>query len=481
MKGTIMKFIQPLLLTALLLAPLAWVSSASAETVKPNILFILTDDQGWTDFSEPYDPARPESCEKYFNTPRMNRLAKEGMRFTDAYSPSPICTPTRRSIQYGMTPARQHAVAFEGEFDPTGKWSIAQAMKNADPSYRCAHFGKWGGVHTGTWKDRKSQIPGYPGSVGYDEEDGPTCNPDGGGYGVYKRDVILEAKEDPKRTFSVNRRAIAFMEKNVSEQKPFYCQVSYYALHLALQARQETIDKYKNKPAPERQVAAGIGPMLEDMDTAIGELLDTLDRLGISENTYVFLTSDNGGQGFGRVALEPGFENSPERCYPLREHKGTIYEGGIRVPMMVRGPGIEPGSICRVPVAGYDLMPTFYDLAGGKAKIPQALDGGSMCGLLKNRGEGAVERVTDALIFHFVFPLRKTPMSSAYREGNMKLVVTKNTAGTQITNIELFDLDKDISESKNLAKAMPEKAQRLHKALDTYLEEVGYRLHPPNQ
>ncbi|OFY66657.1 MAG: hypothetical protein A2V64_12740 [Bacteroidetes bacterium RBG_13_43_22] len=402
-----------------------------------------------------------------------------------------------------MTPARQHATEFVGKFDPAGKWSIPQALKQADPDYKCAHFGKWGGVITGTWDDRDSQKPGFPDNLGYDISDGPTGNPDGDVKGGYYIDNIKPEEftgqteklatiehEDPKQTFSINFRAKSFMEQMVRENTPFFMQVSYYAIHLRMQALKETINKYQNKSEPDRKILPGIGPMLEDMDTAIGELLFAIDELGISDNTYVVIISDNGGQHNKGDFWESGFprRSTPykegeshlwklpipdaklDRNHPLREAKNTLYEGGIRVPMIIRGPGIKAGSICNIPVAGYDFLPTFYDLAGGYKEIPQVLDGGSLKNILENNGKGKVYRPVDGLVFHQNNP-EQDKSYSVYREGVMKLVIIKNSKG-EIINTELFNLSKDISESQNLAEKKSRKVEKLMEKLFAYLNEV---------
>jgi arylsulfatase A-like enzyme len=358
-------------------------------------------------------------------------------------------------------------------------------------------------VITGTWDDKDSQKPGFPDNLGYDISDGPTGNVDGDAKGgLFIDNIKLEEfvdkteklatieHKDPKLTFSINSRAISFMEQMSRENTPFYMQVSYYAIHLRMQALKETIAKYQHKSVPERKILPGIGPMLEDLDTAIGKLLDAIDELGIRDNTYVILFADNGGQetkgdlwhsglpsrttpykeGESNLWKLPMHNANLGRNHPLHGAKGTLYEGGIRVPMIVLGPGIKGGSICRVPVAGYDFLPTFYDLAGGKKKIPQVLDGGSLKNILENNGKGKVQRPVDGLVFHQNNP-EQNKFYSVYREGIMKLVITKNAEG-EITNIELFNLSKDISESENLAEKKTRKANKLQEKLDAYLKEI---------
>jgi arylsulfatase A-like enzyme len=467
---------------ALLLAPVAALHATETSTsVPPNIIFILTDDQGWADLNTPMDPNVPEGRSSFISTPAMSRLAAEGMRFPNGYSSAPLCTPTRRSIQFGMTPARQRGTEFVSDsFAPKGHLSIPQALKRANPSYRCAHFGKWGEVMSGTWR-KNPELVGYdesepesaanPQNMGYDESDGLTGNGTGTFYHrTYRpkdahRNWICEPDADPKRTFSVTGRAISFMQRQVREKHPFYLQVSYYAIHTAYQARQATLDKYAGKGEPPRQVLAGVAPMLDDLDDGVGQLLAAIDKLGIGGNTYVFFSSDNGGEP-ARMPAER--RSQPARNHPLRMTKQYLYEGGIRVPFIVRGPGVKAGAICREPVAQYDLLPTFYDLAGGREPLPAEIDGGSLRPLMGNFG--AVKRSLPALVFHR--PGFASLPHSAIRSGDFKLVIT--WAGPwQVAKRELFNLSRDIGETDNLAEKMPGKADEMSAALIAYLKSVN--------
>ncbi|VGO15136.1 Choline-sulfatase [Pontiella desulfatans] len=457
----------------ILLGLLLQFMGAGAMAAQPNILFILTDDQGWADFSETVDPNYPEAHCAYLETPNMNRFAHEGIRFTDAYSPAPNCTPTRRSIQYGMTPARQRGTEFIGEFDGVGHLSIAQYIKQANSAYRCALFGKWGEVMDGSWAQQNTKI--NPTALGYDESDGPTTGNHTGTYyhqskgkEHFARNFRCEADENPKLTFSVTRRAIDFMARQADEENPFYLQVNYYAIHTAHQARQETMDTYAKKADPDRQLLPGVGPMLEDLDTAIGQLLQALDDLGLADNTYVILSSDNGGEQ-AYASLPPGSENLPGRNAPLRSTKAYLYEGGIRVPLMVRGPGLQKNVVCREPVALYDLLPTFHELAGGKDVLSAEIDGASLGPVLADPESGQVKRASKALFFHR--PRFKKQSHSAIRMGDYKLVLSW-TGPWEVGKQELFNLAEDIGETKNLAQKMPEKTKEMTDTLISYLRSI---------
>ena len=398
--------------------------------------------------SERMHPDHADSMIPYFHTPAMNRLAREGMRFTSGYSPGPLCTPTRRSIQNGMTPARQRGTEFVSDgWVPAAHLTIPKALQQANPAYVCAHFGKWG-----------ENMVSTPEECGYAANDGMTGNATGGAGADRFDDVVKE--EDPKLIFSLTKRAKEFMGKQVAEKKPFYLQLSHYAIHRQNQALAATKAKYDAKGPPTRQFTTTFAAMLEDLNTGLTELLAEVDRLGIAGNTFVVLTADNGGN-----QTYAGTDTTlPLNNVPLRMGKQYLYEGGIRVPFIVRGPGVKAGSVCHEPVAGYDLLPTFYDLAGGTKPLPTDIDGGSFRGSLAN-GDGKVKRSLPGLVFHrpYLAPLSH----SSYRVGNMKLVVNWKSGEK-----ELFDLAKDLGEANNLASSMPDKTNAMYGELSEYLKAV---------
>ena len=421
---------------------------------KPNFVFILTDDQGWSQLSFPMDPEVPDAASSYFVTPNMERLAQQGMRFTSGYSPAPLCTPTRRSIFCGMTPARQRGTEFKSEFDWSGRLTLPQALKQADPTYRTAHFGKFG-----------SDMGASPEEVGFDESDGWTRNRTGGMPTPFEERGRSVVKDDPKLVFGITDRAISFIERHIGEH-PFYVQISHYATHLQVQSRQESLEMFESKGSPDRAVTHAFAGMLYDLDESIGRLLDALERLGIDENTYVIFMADNGGRG-----TIPGALNSlsaPNR--PLNGAKHTLYEGGVRVPFLVVGPGVEPNSVSHVPVTGYDLLPTLYDFAGGQEPLPSEVDGGSFRKVLESRGTGQVERGFEGLVFHR--PLHNAFPASAIRLGDFKLLL-KYASPRQAAAKQLFDLSSDLGEQNDLSAEVPEKAAELERLLFEYLESVG--------
>ena len=434
-------------------------TSASAETA-PNILLILTDDHGWSQLSKPMDPEVPESMSEYLQTPNMSRLIAEGRRFTSGYSPAPLCTPTRRSILCGTSTARS-GPEFKSSWVPADHLTIPRALKQANPNYRCAHFGKWG-----------EQMISTPEECGYDASDGMTGNNTGGmpaslgvkgGHADGPPHFI--DNDDPKRTNSVTTRAVDFMSEQRQDQKPFYVQVSYYAQHLSVVTSERTLAQWDAKGTPDRRYPPAWAAMMEELDQGVGRLLDAVDDLGIRDDTYVFFTADNGGRG-----SVPGGDGSlAETNAPLTGAKHSLYEGGIRVPFLVRGPGITAESVCRTPVVGYDFLPTFHALAGGKSsELSDEIDGVSFAGLLGEAVDSALDRPQEAVFFH-----RPDRGFSAVRRANEKLMLFWNNDGT-VKRRELYRVGRNPTESgRDQADKRPERADELQELLLSYLKLVN--------
>lgn len=414
---------------------------------RPNFVVILSDDQSWVGASVQMDPRDARSQSDYFRTPGLERLAQRGMTFTDGYAPAPFCCPTRRSLQVGQTPAR-HLYQKDQQNWPTAyrrQLNIPKLLKRTDPRYRSAHFGKW---------DHRFDRP-TPEQMGYDTSDGDTGNGTGGGKGSGGP----RAADDPKLIDHITGRACAFLEEQAASGDPFYLQISHYAVHLDIFYRQATFDLARSwKPGKKHSMPA-FAAMTADMDASIERVLDKLDELDLTSRTYVFFLSDNGG----RATIPGAGEPTVPRNHPLRGAKGSMYEGGIRVPFFVAGPGIEPGAVSRAPVTGLDILPTLADLAGFPDQLPDSVDGGSMAPLF--RGRGSVERNREFLIFHQAVG-RKA--QTGLRLGNWKLV--KTWAGDQL---ELFDLAKDVGEKRDLASKNHPQAARLHRLMTEFLNEVG--------
>ena len=458
-------------------------ASTTARSVAnfPNFVFILADDQGWTGTSASMDAARGDARSDYYLTPNLERLAKEGIRFTQGYAPAALCCPTRRSIQFGQTPARQgDDEAFAARY-PVGtkRLTIPRALKAVDPRYVAAHFGKW---------DLRTDLA--PEHLGYDESDGNTRNTvgsEGTGFSKVDKWTRYGVTDDPKRIFSITERAGDFMKRASDAGRPFYVQLSHYAVHVDMQTRRASLEGCEARPRGEHHRIPAFAGMTQDLDAGIGRVLDELEALGIANNTYVFFMADNGAVPWippdkRKHLSNPGALEDASRNYPLRAGKWTLFEGGLRVPFMVRGPGIAPGSFCNTPVVGWDLLPTIADLAGYCEALPGDLDGIDIRPLLEGHGGQDIRK--DPLIFH---RYAKDYGHSAIRDGDFKLVQfwQRREDGPRgwplpayVERTQLFDLSSDPGERTNLAAEMPEKTEEFRKKLMDYLRETGHDVQP---
>jgi len=433
---------------AAMLVALAAPIIAQAATSPPNFILILTDDQSWVGSSALMDPQNPETKSDYYQTPNIERLMEAGMRFTQGYAPAPFCCPTRRSIQVGQTPAR-HLYQKDQDGWPAvyrKQLNIPRMLKAADPRYQTAHFGKW--------DHRFDEIT--PQDQGYDASDGYTSNRTGSGKGTGGP----AAKEDPKLMDHITQQSISFMRKQAASQTPFYLQISHYAVHLDIFYRRQTLEKTNTWKPGRRHRMPEFAAMTHDVDETIGQILDEVQKLDIADNTYIFFLSDNGGRN--TIPRAPDAELP--RNHPLRDGKGSMYEGGLRVPFAVIGPDIPPNSLSRVPVTGLDILPTLAQLAGYNQPLPKNIDGGSMLPVLHNQGQGHVQRNNPFLIFHQAGSRRS---QTALRLGNLKLVRTGEEK-----RLELFDLSKDLSEAHDLSTTMPRQTEKLHTLMTNFLDSV---------
>jgi arylsulfatase A-like enzyme len=417
-------------------------------TAAPNFVFILTDDQGWSQVSHQAHPDMPEAKSDYISTPNMSRIAQEGMQFTRGYAPAPLCTPTRRSIVCGASAARSGS-EFLSTYVPHEHMTMPKALKQANSNYACAHFGKWG-----------EKMISTPEQCGYDLSDGMTGNVTGGMADKMKAHHIVD---DPKRTGTVTDRSIDFIKAQHKAGKPFYAQVSYYAIHLRVELIEASLTKYQAKGAPDRKYTAGWAGMLEELDSGIGRILNTLDELKIADNTYVVFMTDNGGRGTVPGAAKQGREPN----YPLKGAKHSLDEGGLRVPFYVRGPAVKAGSWCHVPVSGYDLLPSFYELAGGKKALPDEVDGGSFVHLIHGKSAVPVKRGLDGLVFH-----RPRRRGSILTQGEYKLFLNWDKDGKP-SGAALYNTLKDPTEGTDLAAKQPERVASMQSTLLTFLESVN--------
>lgn len=426
----------------------------------PNIIFILSDDMGWTGTSVAMNPHDPASQSDYIETPNLERLAQRGMRFSNAYSPAAMCSPTRSSLQYGKSPARlMHTDNYmrypEARKRIGASLSLPKMLQQTGRGYVTAHLGKW---HQ--WPD--------PGEVGYDVHSGATDNPAGNalapGNRAQKTQPVPMPPDDPKRIFSLSRQACAFMAEQVQAKRPFYLQISHYAVHKELMSLRETAAKYEQKKRGKWERRAKFAACTEDLDTGIGMVLNKLKELGIEDTTYVIFMSDNGALA---MSADSRWVNMP-----LRRGKFVFMEGGIRVPMLVAGPGIPANSHSAVPVWGCDLWPTIHDLAGAKSALPKDLDGGSLLPLFENGGSGEVRRdgMPEGLIFHCPEGAGRTctRRQSAMRSGDFKLMKNYYNDG----EVLLFNVQDDPHEWHDLSARMPKERDALLAAMEGYLKRV---------
>ncbi len=459
-------FSKSISLKIFILALCCFLSSCNTQLEKerkPNFILILTDDQSWVGTSFLADPADPRSKSDFYQTPNMERLAKSGMRMTNGYAPAPFCSPTRKSILTGLNPAKHEYQKDRDLWTMTFRkqLTIPKILKMADSNYVTAHFGKWDARYDNF----------TPEEMGYDVSDGLTGNNTGGGKKTLNKNgedlpfkmgkAWPKAYDDPKLIFSLTQRSGDFIEEQTKNSKPFFIQISHYAVHLAITYSQKNIDKYSRVEKGKKHFVPQFAAMTEDLDEGIGILLNKVASLGIADNTYIIFLSDNGG----RTSIPIGVEQKVTRNFPLRAGKGSMYEGGLRVPFIVAGPGISQNTYSNVPVTGLDILPTVARLAGYKDSLPENLDGGNLEAIIHNKGIGTIERKSPYLVFHQA--ANRKPIS-AIRWGNYKLV-----KDWRFNKLELFNLSKDIEEKNDLSKEIPELVEKLNDALIRFLVEVN--------
>jgi arylsulfatase A len=441
---------------------------ALAADEKPNVVLIFIDDLGWADLG----------CygSRFYRTPNIDHLASEGMRFTQAYAACPVCSPTRAALLTGKYPARLHLTDFiPGELHPRKDKFLRPESLQQLPleeitlperlkalGYTTAAIGKW---HLGG-AGFEPQQSGFDMALGGFERGSVASH-----FAPYlPAGRQLPGVENPPEgeyvTDRLTSEAERFLEANAA--RPFFLYLSHYAVHTPIQAKREVVAKYESGPKPKSlQRNPVFAAMVESMDDSAGRILAKLDALKLADKTLVIFTSDNGGLATsGQPTPLPATNNAP-----LREGKGYLYEGGIRVPLVARWPGrIKPGTTCRVPTSTIDLPPTIAAVCGAKFENP--IDGVSILPLL----EGAPALDRDALYWHYPHysPQGGKP-GGAIREGDLKLVEFYETGRR-----ELFDLSKDISESFNLVDRESSSAERLAAKLAAWRSSVGADMPRPN-
>jgi arylsulfatase A-like enzyme len=466
---------RPLLLLVTLVLAGGMVSAAAGaadDPSPPNVVLILIDDLGWKDLG----------CygSDYYQTPNIDRLAAEGMRFTDAYAACHVCSPTRAAILSGKSPAR----LLLTQWLPGGRWSrtenrlregrhvsnlpleeitIAEALRDA--GYRTAFMGKW---HLGTETYYYPEHQGFdvnvagrdygaPGSYFYPFEGSwkiPTT-----GQTLHKQTPLPGEAGD----YLVDRlaeEAARFVRDHADD--PFFLMLSHYAVHAPLQGKPGKVARYERVPRGRRQGKPAYAAMVESVDESVGRVIKALGDEGIADRTLVLFTSDNGG--YARAT-----DNAP-----LRANKGSNYEGGLRVPLIIKWPGqTPPQSVSHEPVISTDLYPTILEASGQPLRPHQHVDGHSLVPVLT--GRGGLQR--EAIYWHYPhynqhphsFP------SGVVRAGDWKLIEAFETG-----ELSLFNLAEDLGESHDLSPERPAKTAELHQRLKAWRKRVGADPMRPN-
>ena len=456
------------LLTAVL-CPLSSVLCA-AKPQPPNFIIIYMDDLGWAQTSVRMMDAEPLSVHNFYETPNVERLAAMGTRFSNAYAPTPTCTGSRVSIQLGQSSARAqyrfvndvlHKKQRPEGF--VGNWTLASAVKGDDNphNYITAHFGKG--------MTEKLNELGYDVTDEFEKYSG-NGNLHGDNMGITDRRPL--PADNPKRIYSLIEDSVNFVNEHAGK-RPFYMMVSHYAVHVKHAASQKYLDKWQarydalpNKPTDSKELYRfrkerkyDYAAMLEEADQNLGLLIDALDAKGELDNTYIIFTSDNGSECVARDAQNRRFNG------PLQEGKYSAFEGGIRVPFIVSGPGIQGGAQCDAPIIQWDLLPTLHALSSNPTPLPEYIDGGSLADVFTQRDQGAINRRAPGLVFHF--PSYYQVPLSCIRIGDFKFLRNMNT-----NEMKLFNVKDDYREEHDLAASMPEKVSEMDKILRDYIDEV---------
>ncbi len=449
-----------LLIIALISAPIT-----RAADQKPNVILMLIDDMGWTDLG----------CygSKYYETPHIDKLAADGVRFTQAYSACTVCSPTRAAVLTGKYPARLHITDWIAGHNRPGArlkipdWkkelpleeeTIAERLRSA--GYATASIGKW---HLGG--------PAFwPEAQGFDRNIAGT---DGGSppsyFSPYKIKTLTDGPEGEFLTDRLTSEAIGFIEK--SKDKPFFIYMPHYAVHTPIMGKKEVIAKYQAKRADGGHCNPVYAALVESVDDSVGRLRAKLDELKLTQTTIFIFTSDNGG--LSGTVNGGGWKRGPTDNSPSRWGKGSAFDGGVHIPLIVSWPAkVKAGATCDVPVISCDHYPTLLEATGVPAKDGQTIDGESLMPLLTQTGN--LKR--DAIYWHYphYHPGSATPYS-AIREGDWKLI-----EWFEDSHVELYNLKRDIGEMDNVAPVHTEIASRLVGKLHTWRTGAGAQLPTAN-
>lgn len=438
---------------------------ANSKSAKPNIVLIIVDDLGYSDVG--YMNHKPE-----IQTPNIDLLAKGGMVFSNAYAACPVCSPTRASLMTGKYPATLKLTchipgmgmdkymeklnkgnklkeAYFLDHLPQKEVTIAEVLK--EQGYATAYIGKWhlGGEGSIYTKDGIVNAAYNPDNQGFDVNIGGCAYGQPASYfSPYKNGTIKDGPQGEYLTDRLGDEAVHFIEEN--KDQPFFLNFATYTVHTPLRAPAETIEKYNGNT---------YFAMIEKLDENVGKVMDKLEELKLLNNTLVIFYSDNGGL-WGNL--------------PLKGKKGTLNEGGIRVPMIVSCPkNIKPGSRCDMPVTTVDFFPTFLELAGGSCSNYPSLEGQSLIPLMHEK-DGFKER---AIFWHFPHHRKEgLSMGAAIREGDWKLIKEFETE-----ELYLYNLKDDLSEEYNVGMKYPEKRDALLSKLESWQELVDAEMPQENE
>jgi arylsulfatase A-like enzyme len=433
--------------------PTLLAAAEGARSGKPNIIFIMADDLGYTDVA----------CfgSKYYETPNIDRMAAQGMRLVSHHH-CQNCTPTRAALMSGQYGARTGVYTVGGidRFDwsrrplrpvdnitdlPLDRATIADQLKQA--GYATGMFGKW---HIGERGDH------HPGKRGFDE-----AIVSAGRHFDFATNPKTEYPEGQYLADFLTDRAVDFIARHKNE--PFFLYLPHFGVHSPHEAKPELIERFRAKPGVNGHNDPTYAAMIASVDDSVGRVMQTLEELKLADNTVLIFTTDNGGVGgYVREGIKKAGSDVTDNA-PLRSGKGSLYEGGTRVPLIVRWPGVTPaGSNCDIPTIHVDLSPTLLELAGA-SQPPQVLDGESLAPLLRDAGANLKR---DAIYQHFPGYLgagadnwRTTPVSLIH-SGDWKLMEFLEDG-----RLELYNLRDDLGETHNLATEAPDKAKELHDRL----------------
>jgi len=451
---------KPSLLRFLVALAVSAIASVAEAATPPNVILILADDLGWADLGV-YGSDLHE-------TPHIDRLARDGMRFTQAYSACTVCSPTRGAVLTGLYPARTRvtdwipgrlpsnpklAIPAWTKHLPTETTTLAERFKTA--GYVTASIGKW---HLG-------QKAYYPEKHGFDLNIAGTSegSPADGYFAPYKIPTLPEGPDREYLTDRIGTEAVRFVE--ATRERPFFLYLPHFAVHTPIQAPPALVGKYKAKVRPGlRHTHATYAAMMESLDASIGRLRAKLTELGLAENTIIVFASDNGGH-------LPTTSNAP-----LRSGKGSAYEGGVRVPLIILWPGVTaPGGVSDMPTISTDFFPTLLEIAGLRVAPGEGADGVSLVPALRGQSRPAREAIYWHYPHYQLYQRGGTTPYGAIRAGDYKLIEYYDDM-----RVELYHLGDDIGETHDLAAAKPEMAEKLRAQLHAWRASTGAQMPTPN-